>query len=198
MLLVGDVGGTKTVLAIYSPKGELRKPLIEETFPSDGYPNLEAIIHEFLGRAGVFVERASLGVAGPVVDGRAKITNLPWELDETQLYDHFNWSSVRLINDLTAIALAVPHLQPADLFTINPGRPVLRGAKAVVAPGTGLGEAFLTWNGERYQAHPSEGGHADMAPTNELQLGLVSYLLERFERVSYERVCSGMGLPQSS
>jgi glucokinase len=102
---------------------------------------------------------------------------------------------VRLLNDLQAIGYGVPSLGADDLHTLNEGQPVQGGAVAIIAPGTGLGEAFLTWDGRRYESHPTEGGHADFAPTDNLQAGLLQYLLERYDHVSYERVCSGLGLP---
>ncbi|HEY7127714.1 MAG TPA: glucokinase [Ktedonobacterales bacterium] len=196
MLLAGDIGGTKTNLAIFSPKGDLREPQLEATFPSSHYPSLEAVVQEFLGQTNLKVDRASFGVAGPVIDGQATITNLPWKIDAAELKRKFNFSSVYLLNDLESIANAVPILQPADLHTIHAGEAVPHGAIAVVAPGTGLGEAFLTWNAkDGYVAHVSEGGHTDFAPTDDLQMGLLQFMLKRFDHVSYERVCSGMGLP---
>lgn len=195
MLLAGDVGGTKTTLAIFDPAAGLQVPLAEATFPSDHFPSLEVLVGTFLNRVGLAVDRASFGVAGPVVDGRAIITNLPWVIEERHLRDTLRLSSVRLLNDLDAIASAVPFLEPADLHTIAAGVPAPGGAIAVIAPGTGLGEAFLTWDGRRYRPHPSEGGHADFAPTSPRELDLLRYLMQRFEHVSYERVCSGRGLP---
>jgi len=195
MLLAGDIGGTKTNLAVFSPEDGPRAPLAEATFPSADYPSLEALVREFLSQVSLSVERASFGVAGPVVASRATITNLPWVMEETQLQETLNLSSVRLLNDLNAIAHAVPFLEPADRHTLNAGQQAPDGAMAVVAPGTGLGEAFLTWDGTRYRPHASEGGHADFAPTHPLEVELLRYLQGRFERVSYERVCSGRGLP---
>ncbi len=195
MLLAGDIGGTKTSLAVFSPEVGIRAPLVEARFPSGDYPNLEALVREFLPQVDVKVERASFGVAGPVVGGRATITNLPWVMDEEQLGAALHLSSVWLLNDLNAIAHAVPFLEPADLHTLNEGRPVPEGTIAVIAPGTGLGEAFLTWDGSRYRPHASEGGHADFASNNALEADLLRYLQHRFEHVSYERVCSGRGLP---
>ena len=195
MLLAGDIGGTKTNLAVFSPEAGIRAPLVEATFPSADYPSLEALVREFLPRVEVEVERASFGVAGPVVAGRASITNLPWVMAEEQLQDALHLSSVWLLNDLNAIAHAVPFLDPADLHTLNEGQPTPEETIAVIAPGTGLGEAFLTWDGARYRPHASEGGHADFAPNNPLEADLLRYLQERFEHVSYERVCSGRGLP---
>jgi glucokinase len=194
ILLAGDIGGTKTSLALFSSDNGPRSPLAQATFLSGRYPSLEALVREFLAQVDVSVDRASFGVAGPVVGGQAEITNLPWILDESQLVDALGFSTVRLLNDLDAVAYAVPILEQDDLHTLNEGQPVVDGALAVIAPGTGLGEAFLTWDGSRYVPHASEGGHADFAPTNSLEVGLLQYLRDRFEHVSYERVCSGRGL----
>ena len=195
MLLAGDIGGTKTNLAIFSPEAGLRAPLAEATFPSTDYPSLEALVREFLAQLDLKPEGASFGVSGPVVAGRVTITNLPWVIDETQLQAALNLSFVHLLNDLEAIAHAVPLLEPADLHTLNEGQPTPGGAVAIIAPGTGLGEAFLTWDGSRYRPHASEGGHTDFAPTNPSEVELLRYLQQRYEHVSYEWVCSGQGLP---
>jgi len=195
MLLAGDIGGTKTNLAVFSPEKGWRIPNAEATFTSADYSSLESLVHEFLAQHNFSIERASFGVAGPVVDGHASVTNLSWVMEETQLQQALRIPSVRLLNDLDAIAHAVPHLESQDLHTINEGQAVSRGAIAVIAPGTGLGEAFLTWDGSRYHAHTSEGGHADFAPINSFQVELLRYLLTRFPHVSFERVCSGKGLP---
>ena len=194
MLLAGDIGGTKTHLAIFSPETGPRTPLAEATFPSARFPSLEALASEFLAQVDLKPERASFGVAGPVLAGRATITNLPWVMHESQLEAELGLSSVQLLNDLMAIASAVPWLEPDDVYTLNEGKPAPGGAIAIIAPGTGLGEAFLTWDGSRYRPFPSEGGHTDFAPNNLLETDLLRYLLERFGHVSYERVCSGRGL----
>ena len=196
MLLAGDIGGTKTSLAIISPEAGPHAPLAQATLPSGQYANLEVLVRAFLAQASLpSIDKASFGVAGPVAAGRATITNLPWMLDEGALARAFKLTSVRLLNDLEAIAYAVPNLQPADLHTLNAGEAAPGGAIAVVAPGTGLGEAFLTWDGAHYRAHPSEGGHADFAPTNTFEIDLLRYLSGGLDHVSYERVCSGRGLP---
>jgi glucokinase len=195
MLIAGDIGGTKTNLAIYSPETGPRTPLAEATYPSARYPSLESLVSEFLDQVDFQIERASFGVAGPVVRGWATITNLPWKMSEIQLQEALELSSVRLLNDLDAIAHGVPFLESDDLYTLNEGQPASDGAVAVIAPGTGLGEAFLTWNGRHYQAHPSEGGHAGFAPSSPLEVELLDYLQGRYEHVSCERVCSGRGIP---
>jgi glucokinase len=130
-----------------------------------------------------------------VIDGRVKVTNLPWEIDELSLARDLNFESVHLLNDLEAVARAVPILRSTDVRTLNVGQPVPKGAIAVVAPGTGLGESFLTWDGSKYVSHSSEGSHADFAPTDERQIGLLRYMFKRFDHVSFEHVCSGIGIP---
>ncbi|MGC9356876.1 MAG: glucokinase [Anaerolineae bacterium] len=195
MLLAGDVGGTKTNLAIFDPEEGLREPLIERTLPSGKFPSLEALVKEFLKDVEVSIERVCFGVAGPVVGGKATITNLPWVMDQEQLHKALPVDAVRLLNDLTAIAYAVPFLEEGDLHNLNEGRCVPGGAMAVIAPGTGLGEAFLTWEETHYSAHASEGGHADFAPVSKTDIALLHFLQERFEHVSCERIASGRGLP---
>jgi glucokinase len=138
--------------------------------------------------------QASFGMAGPVIDGQVQATNLPWCIEETVLSKELDMP-VRLLNDLTATAQSVPFLKNDDLLTLNPGEPVYHGSMAVIAPGTGLREAYLNWNGNHYGAFPSEGGHVDFAPTDQLQMKLLAYLQAQFGHISYERVCSGSGLP---
>jgi glucokinase len=153
------------------------------------------MISEFLGQAKMPVYAASFDVAGPVIGGRAKVTNLPWVMDEGSLASDLRVDAVHLMNDLEAVARAVPVLRACDLITINEGAAVANGPIAIIAPGTGLGESFLTWNGSQYVAHSSEGGHADFAPTDERQSRLFNFLLPRWGHVSVERVCSGIGIP---
>jgi len=196
MLLAGDIGGTKTTLALYDQATGPRSPLAQSTFRSAEYSGLAEMARRFLGLQDATVERACFGIAGPVLAGRAALTNLAWsDLDEVELADALHIPNVRLINDVEAIAWAVTSLQPADLLALNDAPAEASGSIAVIAPGTGLGEAYLTWDGARYRAHACEGGHADFAPANLQQAGLARFLLGRFEHVSCERVCSGLGLP---
>ena len=195
MLLAADIGGTKTDLAVFSYEGGPHSPLVQAEVHSADYPTLQALAAEFLSKVDIPVERACFDVAGPVIDGHAKVTNLSWTMDEASLASDLNLKSVRLLNDLEAVARAVPILRPSDVTTLNAGQPVLNGAIGVIAPGTGLGESFLTWDGSKYVSHGSEGGHADFAPTDERQIGLLRYMLERFDHVGIERVCSGIGIP---
>jgi glucokinase len=196
MLLAGDIGGTKTALALYEKSSNPANPLVQETFQSSRYDSLEAIIRKFLQSHDQYrVELAVFGVAGPVVAGKSALPNLPWVIEESNLLNTFNFETTKVINDLEAIGHAVPVLEDRDLATVKVGEPVPYGNIAVVAPGTGLGETFLNWHGDRYIVHPSEGGHADFAPVDEFQTGLLDYLLDRFDHVSCERVCSGTGIP---
>ena len=195
MLLAGDIGGTKTAIGIYSGEKGSHQALAEDEFHSADYPSLEAIAKEFLAKSGLEVDSACFGVAGPVLAGRAKITNLPWIVDQASIAKELNLQAAWLLNDLEAIAWAVPQLRPEDVDTLSAGQPLEHSNIAVFAPGTGLGEAFLTWTDGEYRAHSSEGGHADFAPAGEVQIRLLQYLQQRFEHVSYEHVCSGVGIP---
>ena len=195
MLLAGDIGGTKTNLAVYAAESGLSAPLAESTFPSGRYSSLEALIDDFRQHTHLPFESAVFGVAGPVVDGKATVTNLPWRMEEKGLERALGVKSVKLLNDLESIANAVPSLEAKDLHTLRPGQPVEHGPIAIVAPGTGLGEAFLTWERKRYKAHASEGGHASFAPVNEEQLEMLRFLQRKLGHISYERVCSGLGIP---
>jgi glucokinase len=197
MLIAGDIGGTKTDLAIFSSEAGPLVPLAQTRVPSADFPSLQAIVKEFLAKERKPVDRACFAVAGPVIGGRVKTTNLPWLIEEGSLAEELNINrqSVHLINDLEAIANAVPILRPSDVETINVGEPVPKGAIGVIAPGTGLGESFLTWDGSSYLPHSSEGGHADFAPTDRRQIGLLEYMLDKFNHVSFEHVCSGIGIP---
>ena len=195
MLIAGDIGGTKTDLAIYAIETGPHAPLAETEVHSADYPNLQAAVTEFLAQTKISVDVACFDVAGPVIDGHVKTTNLPWVMDELTLARDLNLKAVHLLNDLEAVALSVPALRPQDILTINKGEPVENSPIAIIAPGTGLGESFLTWNGSQYVAHGSEGGHSDFAPTDERQIRLLQYLLPRFGHVGVERVSSGIGVP---
>jgi len=195
MLLAGDIGGTKTALGIFSDGQGAHTPVAESEVHSADYPSLESIAKEFLAQTGLKVDRACFGVSGPVIGGRAKITNLPWIVDRASIARELNLEAVDLLNDLEAIANAIPGLRPADVVTLSAGTPVGQANIAVFAPGTGLGEAFLTWEGGEYRAHSSEGGHSDFAPADEIQMRLLEFMRQRFEHVSYEHVCSGVGIP---
>jgi glucokinase len=196
MILAGDVGGTKARLALY--QHENGKFLRQQTgqFISRDFSSLEDIVRLFLDRHHVFVTKACFGVPGPVVNGEAKTTNLPWALNETQIACTLNIPAVKLVNDLVATIAAAPYFTPEDLLTLHEGKkPDSRDCVyGILAPGTGLGQAFLYQRDGQYHALASEGGHADFAPTTEIEAGLFRYLHKKLGRVSYERVLSGPGL----
>lgn len=196
MLLAGDIGGTKSRLAIFAEDADPRKPLAEEVLPSGHFSGIEALVREFLKRTNRTADRACFAIAGPVIDGRATVTNLPWIEEAETIRRQLGLQSVRLLNDVAASARAVPLLEARELHTLSPGEPVADGAIAVIAPGTGLGEAFLTLDGTRRQEHASEGGHADFAPGGPLETDLLCDLQKEYAHVSYERVCSGPGIWQ--
>lgn len=195
MLLAGDIGGTKTALAVYSADRGPREPLAERIFPSAEYPSLEAIAREYIAQVDLPVTQACFAVAGPVSRGRATLTNLPWVVEESAMREALGLEWVSVLNDVEAMATAVPHLRPDEVHTVREGEPVPGGAIALIAPGTGLGAAFLTWDGLRYRAYPSEVGHVDFSPTTPQQTELLSHLTTRWERVSFERVCAGRSIP---
>ncbi len=196
MILAGDIGGTKTALGLFSHEKGIEAPLAQETFASANYDCLEDVVAEFRLKFDFKIEKAAFGVAGPVAGRKAVITNLPWTIEEELLKKALDISSVKLLNDLEAIAWSVSSLKENEIYALNhKSEPIKEGTIAVIAPGTGLGEAFLVWDDSRYLAQASEGGHADFAPTSELEIELLRYLLKKHDHVSYEMVCSGIGIP---
>lgn len=195
MILAGDIGGTSTRLGLFPSGKGPDNPVAQKIYRSQDYKGLEEIIRSFIDEHKVVVDRASFGVAGPIKNNRASITNLTWVIDGDNLCKEIGIPEVSLLNDVEAMAYAIPNLDEAMLETIKPGRPVQECVKALIAPGTGLGEVFLTWNGTHYQPHSSEGGHTEFGPRNKLEIELLSYMLERYDHVSYEWVCSGIGIP---
>jgi glucokinase len=196
MFLAGDIGGTKTVLALYRESDGEIEPAGKATYPSRSYATFGAILSDFLkGPALNLLRSACFGVAGMVVDGRSHTTNLPWELDERTLANEIGVSRVKLLNDLETTAYGMLHLRPDQACALQAGGALKRkGHVAVIAAGTGLGEAMLFWDGELYHPIASEGGHSDFGPNNALEVELWQYLSETLKgHVSWERVLSGPG-----
>ena len=193
-ILAGDIGGTNTRLAILEVvKGHFNF-LAQETFASREEPSLESALRKFLSRTTHSITRACLGVAGPVREGRCEATNLPWVIDSQEIARQLKLPGVGLINDLEASAYGIAALEARDFEVLNQGTRDAQGNRAVVSAGTGLGEAVLFWDGREYRPFASEGGHADFAPRNHLEMDLLDYLLKRHSRVSVERMISGQGL----
>lgn len=186
MILAGDVGGTKTHLALYDGMRLIK----DEKFSSHKFSGLTEIIRKFnTGK----IDKACFGIAGPVNNGRCKATNLPWIVDEKELEVELKIPKVWLINDLVATSWGIQALKQSELATLNEGVPQ-RGNQAVIAAGTGLGEAGLYWDGKQYRPFPCEGGHVDFAPRNQDEVNLYQYLRKKYTHVSYERILSGPGL----
>ena len=218
MILAGDIGGTKTNLALYEWTNERVDPIRLESFHSADYTSLEDILSEFLtppappvavgpGESNVSekqglqttseakVTAACFGIAGPVIDNHCETTNLPWVVDGLTIADRFAVPRVQLLNDLEATAYGILSLRPDELEVLNDGNPPKkRQALALIAAGTGLGEAILFWDGKSYRPMPSEGGHADFGPNNDQEIELLRYLRSQYLHVSYERILSGPGL----
>ncbi|MBU0987765.1 MAG: glucokinase [Proteobacteria bacterium] len=192
--LAGDIGGTKTNLGLF--KRGRRRPRMTafQSFSSREPGGLEALVEKFLARHAVTVAGACFGIAGPVTGGSSKPTNLPWAVSEKVLARRFGWPHVRLVNDLAATAMAIPVLARPELLALNRAKSRKGRPLALVAPGTGLGQALLIYHGGRYIPVPSEGGHADFSPNNTEEVDLWRYLHKRFGHVSLERVLSGPGL----
>lgn len=193
MILVGDIGGTHTRLALLrSNNGQLILDR-EYIYPSREHASLREIIGHFMGNQAVRPEAACFGIAGPVLNGRANVSNLEWVVDAEQIARESAIGQVWLINDLIAHACGISDLAPDDLVVLNAGTPH-PGNAALIAAGTGLGEAGMFWDGSDYHPFPAEGGHADLAPGDALQLALHAYLAKKFGHVSCERVLSGPGI----
>jgi glucokinase len=194
MILAGDIGGTHTRLAIFDDHGQHAADQPDRTYPSREHAGLEEIVRRFVGETGVRPVAACFGVAGPVRDGRSVATNLPWVVDAADL-GRVLGARTWVINDLEATAWGLGALAPSELAELAPGAPEASGNAAVIAAGTGLGEAGLYWDGERYHPFATEGGHASFGPGDELEIELLRWLEARHRgHVSWERVVSGPGL----
>ena len=198
MILAGDIGGTKTRLAYFAMHGGAAALRKMQTFESRAHASLEEILTEFITNNPAEIKSACLGVPGPIRQGKAFMTNLSWQLSEEKLKTVVGSPYFRLVNDLVITTAAVPYLAESDLTVLHAGAGSLSARKnmpcVVLAPGTGLGQAFLSWDAGRSRVHPSEGGHIDFAARSESERKLAAYLSAKYGRVSYERVLSGPGL----
>jgi glucokinase len=193
MILAGDVGGTKVHLALYDFIDGKPKSSRDERYAAKDYSGLEEIVKEFLGVQSVTA--ACFGVPGPVRDGRLRLTNLPWTLDSRELSVSLGINHVFLINDLEANGYGINELAADQIYALSEGDPSQIGNRALIAAGTGLGEALLIWNGHSHVPYPSEGGHCDYAPRNEDEIDLLRFLKQKYNgRISQERVVTGPGL----
>jgi glucokinase len=197
MLLAGDIGGTKTLLGLFEPFPVRPRPIMVRSYVTSGNDDLPAMIFAFMQDVGVGdgkISSACFGVAGPVIDETAQLTNVPWRVDARRVSMSFNIRRVTLLNDLEAMAYAVPVLDDSELHVLQEGMTVPGGNMALIAAGTGLGEALLHNIGGRLVPSASEGGHADFAARTEREIGLLRSLTARHGRVDVERIVSGRGL----
>ena len=196
MILAGDIGGTKTWLALFEQQGGQLRMTQQQQFASRRYSNLPAVIDAFLqNRPHQAISAACFGVAGAVIDGHCRTTNLAWEISQQQLSAHLSTPDTRLINDLAAMAFGMLHLPAADFVELNSGAMPPSANRAVIAAGTGLGEALLLNDGEHFHPVATEGGHCDFAPVNAQQDALLLWLRQRYpEHVSVERIVCGSGI----
>ncbi len=196
-VLAGDIGGTKTYLAIFEVSGTKLESLAEEKYPSSEYGSLDEIVTKFVKDYGYTPEWGSFGIAGPVRNGIAKTMNLPWVVDAQKMVNDIGFKKVWLLNDLEANAWGISALEEKDFVVLNEGRQDLSGNASIISAGTGLGQAGLYWNGEQLCPFASEGGHSDFSPNSDLEIALLQFLKKRYAsdfHVSWERVVSGMGI----
>src|SRR5271168_2277482 len=194
MILAGDIGGTHARLAFFDVNNGDFRLVSESVFPSREYAGLDEIVAKFADASALQADAACFGIAGPVRNGRVVTSNLPWTIEAKRLADELKLKNAVLINDLESNAWGISALDAKDVLCLNQvkGHPV--GNRAVIAAGTGLGEAGMYWDGSKHHIFACEGGHSDFAPRDELEIELLRYLLTRFKHVSYERIVSGPGL----
>lgn len=191
--LAGDIGGTKTILGLFSFNGSKIKFLKVERFLNARHSSIEDVAGMFLNDVDLNISSACFGVASPVHEGACTLTNMDWRIDAGKIKKRFNIKKAALINDLVATGYGIRFLVKKDLHVLNKGVKS-RGNAVIISAGTGLGEAILFWNGSGHIPLDSEGGHADFAPRTDIEIKLLNFLRTRFEHVSYERALSGQGL----
>lgn len=194
MILAGDIGGTNVRLGAFELQQNRLKCVVEKVYKAADHKGLSEILADFIRSEGVPVDRACLGVAGPVRHGKVHLSNLDWTIDCRDLATQLRLPTVGLINDLEAYAYGINVLDSSDFLTLQEGNPDPIGNTAVISAGTGLGEAGMYWDGFRQHPFACEGGHADFAPRNDLEIELLRYLLKKYEHVSWERIVAGPGI----
>jgi glucokinase len=194
MILSGEIGATRTRLAAFDTEGNRLQCVVEKTYMSQEHGGLSELLAKFTRSEGIPVHSACFGVAGPVRAGRSKISNLPWIIDSRELEKQLKLGAVGLLNDLEAYAYGIDALESKDFVTLSEGSEDAEGNRAVISARTGLGVAGLYWDGFRHHPFACEGGHADFAPRNELQMELLAYLQKKYGRISCERLLSGPGI----
>src|SRR6202790_2103294 len=194
MILAGEIGATRTRLAAFETEGNRLQRVVEKNYMSQQHDGLSGILADFIKTEGIPVHSACLGVAGPVRAGRSKIFNLPWVIDAREVAKQLRLNSVGLLNDLEAYAYGIDGLESKDFITLSDGVEEAEGNRAVISAKTGLGIAGLYWDGFRHHPFACEGGHADFAPRNDLQVELLAYLQKKYGRISCERILSGPGI----
>src|SRR3981081_908138 len=194
MILAGEIGATHTRLAAFETEGNQLQCAVEKTYMSQQHDGLPGILADFIKTEGIPVHSACLGVAGPARAGRRKISNLPWVIDAREVAEQLRLNSVGLLNDMEAYAYGIDGLESKDFVTLSEGVEEAEGNRAIISAKTGLGMAGLYWDGFRHHPFACEGGHADFAPRNDLQMELLAYLQKKYGRISCERILSGPGI----
>jgi len=197
MILAGDIGGTKTHLGLFDSVPARPRPIAVRTFSTLDYPDLPSMIAAFLDgddTRTASISTATFGVAGPVIGESAELTNVPWKVHASQVASRFGMSHVRILNDLQAMAYSIPVLREGEVHVLQEGEALRGGNIALIAAGTGLGEALLHNVDGRFVPSPSEGGHADFSARTEREVSLLRHLTARYGRTDVEHVVSGRGL----
>jgi len=194
LILAGDVGGTKALLGCFTVEGGRLVGMREQRYSTTDHADFSEVINDFLGEDRGRVSGACFGVAAPIQAGKGDPPNLAWTLDAGDLQRRTALSRIDLINDMIALAHGLGELPPESFASLNPRAVQSPGNAAIIAPGTGLGEAMLFWDGERWRPSPSEGGHCDFAPNTKVDEALMRFTQREFEHVSWERFVSGPGL----
>ncbi len=196
MILAGDIGGTKTNLALFEHRDNTLYVVSQYQFPSREFSDLNEVITQFKQKTSMpSIDAACFGIAGPVIEGRCRTTNLPWDITTSGLQEHLGIQKVRLLNDLEATAYGMLYVPEDEFVDLNPKGRAMDGNRAVIAAGTGLGEAMLYYDGIAYHPIGSEGGHCDFAPLTPQQDALLKWMRNRYPgHVSFERILSGPGI----